>query len=118
MNEICKVCGLQRELCLCKEREKEEQKSIKIKPDKRKYGKPVTLVLGINLSKTDADSKNLLKDICKYLKSGLSCGGTVKDGVIELQGEHAEQVKQLLIKKGFKEEGLEVLPDLKPKKNK
>ena len=116
MNEICKVCGLPKELCLCKEREKQEQ-LIKIKPDKRKYGKPVTLVLGITLSKTDANSKNTLKDICTYLKSGLSCGGTIKDGVIELQGEHAEQVKQLLIKKGFKEDGLEVLPDLKPKKN-
>ena len=40
------------------------------------------------------------------LKAKLACGGTVKDGVIELQGSHVPQVKQELIKLGFSAESI------------
>ena len=47
--------------------------------------------------------------ITSELKSKIGTGGTYKDGQIILQGDHRDIVKQLLIKKGFNEESIEVL---------
>jgi translation initiation factor 1 (eIF-1/SUI1) len=48
-----------------------------------------------------------LKTTAKALKEGLACGGTVKDGVIELQGDHKRNVRQILVKLGFSDESIE-----------
>ena len=94
MVEICSKCGLPQELCVCETIAKEEQK-IEIKIVKRRFGKLATLVTGIN-------SKDInLKDLAKKLKSRLACGGTFKDGQIELQGNHADKVREFLIEQGF-----------------
>ena len=37
-----------------------------------------------------------------------ACGGTVKDGVIELQGDHKKEVRSELVKLGFSEESIDV----------
>ena len=51
------------------------------------------------------DEKSInLRDIAKELKSELACGGTVKDSMIELQGDHIKKVKEKLIKMGFQVE--------------
>ncbi|RLI01804.1 stress response translation initiation inhibitor YciH [Candidatus Bathyarchaeota archaeon] len=94
---ICPVCGLPKEICVCGEVAKEQQQII-IKVSKRRYGKEVTLIEGI-----DGNEINL-KELIKYLKSKLACGGTIKNGVIELQGNHIQKVKELLVKKGFNPE--------------
>ncbi|MBS3089433.1 stress response translation initiation inhibitor YciH [Candidatus Pacearchaeota archaeon] len=65
----------------------------------RRYGKITTLVSGF-------DSTFDIKGTAKQLKEKLACGGTVKDGVIELQGNHKKQVKPILIKLGFPEESI------------
>ena len=92
MSDICPKCGLAKELCVCETIAKEEQQ-ITIKVDKRRFGKLTTIIDGFE----DID----LKDLAKKLKSKLACGGTVKGKSIELQGNHAEKVKQELIKLGF-----------------
>uniref|UniRef100_A0A7C4S863 Protein translation factor SUI1 homolog n=1 Tax=Geoglobus ahangari TaxID=113653 RepID=A0A7C4S863_9EURY len=92
--EICPVCGLPKDLCVCEEVAKDQQQ-ITIKVVKRRYGKEVTLIEGINKSEIN------LEELAKFLKSKLACGGTVKNNVIELQGNHVSRVKELLIKKGF-----------------
>ena len=94
MNEICPKCGLKKELCVCESIAKEEQ-CINVKTLKRTFGKLITIVEGI-------DQKSInLKELSKKLKSSLACGGTVKGGNIELQGDHVQKVKEELIKLGF-----------------
>lgn len=93
---VCEVCGLPLELCICEEIAKEAQK-IKISVQQRKFKKSVTVIAGID------DKKVNLDDLAKMLKSKLACGGTVKDGKIELQGAHRARVKEVLLKQGFGE---------------
>ncbi|MEK6855575.1 MAG: stress response translation initiation inhibitor YciH [Nanoarchaeota archaeon] len=60
----------------------------------RRYGKIITLVSGF-------DKTVDLKSVAKSLKEKLACGGTIKDGVIELQGNHKKNVKNVLVSLGF-----------------
>lgn len=62
---------------------------------KGRGGKGVTLIKGIPLSDDD------LRTLAKQLKQICGTGGTVKDGVIEIQGEQREKLKQALEAKGF-----------------
>ena len=62
---------------------------------KGRNGKAVTLVKGLAL---DQDPLTLL---AKSLKAACGSGGTVKDGVVEVQGDHVERVIELLKKQGF-----------------
>jgi len=91
--EICPICGLPKELCVCEEIAREQQK-IKIYTEKRRYGKTVTVVEGI---KSDID----INDLAKKLKTKCASGGTVKNGNIELQGDHKKKVQEALRKIGF-----------------
>jgi translation initiation factor 1 len=95
----CSVCGLPSELCSCALIERAEKK-IKIFVEKRRYGKPTTVIEGITENG---------KQIAKQLKSKLACGGTYKENHIELQGDHKNKVKDLLVKLGFSEDQIEVL---------
>ncbi|MCD4759867.1 stress response translation initiation inhibitor YciH [archaeon] len=94
MTEICPKCGLPEDLCVCETIAKEEQR-IRIRKEKKRYGKLMTIIEGID--KTTID----IKDVAKKLKSKFACGGTVKDSTIELQGDHVAKVKDVLIKLGF-----------------
>ena len=62
---------------------------------KGRAGKGVTLVRGLAL---DAVA---LAALGKQLKTACGSGGTVKDGVIEVQGEHCERVMEVLRVQGF-----------------
>lgn len=101
MSEICSTCGLPKDLCVCETIAKESQK-IKIFTEKRKFGKKYTMVEGINEREID------IKDLTKKLKTKFACGGTVKDGKIELQGNHTQNVKSFLAQMGFPPESIEV----------
>jgi len=94
MSDICEVCGLPKEICVCEDIAREQQK-ISIALDKRRYGKMMTVVEGINPN--DLDINTLVSN----LKSVCACGGTIKDGKIELQGDHRSKVKETLEKMGF-----------------
>ena len=94
----CSKCGLPFDLCVCGTIEIESQK-VKIFTEKRKYDKLTTIVDGI----TDR-----AKEITSQLKSKLACGGTYKNNRIELQGNHKERVKEILVKLGYSEDQIEI----------
>jgi translation initiation factor 1 len=79
-----------------------EQQRIRVYIERARYGKLKTIIEGIDEKEFD------LEDIAKKLKAKLACGGTVKKGRIELQGDHRERVKKLLAELGFSEELIEV----------
>ncbi|MDB5892682.1 MAG: translation initiation factor [Rhodoferax sp.] len=62
---------------------------------KGRGGKAVTVVKGVPV---DADA---LAALGKQLKAACGSGGTVKDGVIEVQGDHCAPVIALLQKQGY-----------------
>ena len=59
-------------------------------------GKVVTLVKNLILSEDD------LRSLAKKIKQECGTGGTVKDGVIEIQGEHREKIAEVLQRLGYK----------------
>ncbi len=63
---------------------------------KGRGGKTVTTVAGLPLAGDD------LKALAKHLKTRCGCGGSVKDGVVEIQGDHADLICQWLQGEGFK----------------
>ena len=63
---------------------------------KGRGGKSVTLVRGLALDPA------ALAALAKALRTMCGSGGTVKDGVIEVQGDHCERVMQALEKTGHK----------------
>jgi len=100
LNSVCSKCGLPQDLCVCETIAKEEQR-IRIRKDRKRYGKIYTIIEGI-----ESDNINL-KDLTKKLKNKFACGGTHKDGKIELQGDHARRVKEELVKLGFNKDTIE-----------
>jgi len=49
------------------------------------------------------------EELAKQLKQKLACGGTYKEGRIELQGDHMNKIKKILVSLGFPEESIEVV---------
>ncbi len=62
---------------------------------KGRKGKGVTVITGVPLSSDD------LKDLAKSLKQKCGSGGTVKDGVIEIQGDHRDALVLDLQNRGW-----------------
>jgi len=63
---------------------------------KGRGGKGVTLIKNLVLSDEDMSA------LTKKIKQACGTGGTVKDGVIEIQGENRERISDVLIKLGYK----------------
>ena len=97
MAGICNLCGLPDELCICQEIAKEQQKAI-ISTVRRRYGKMVTMVEGIEDSAID------IGKLAKLLKSACASGGTVKGRPIEHQGDHKKRVAKVLEQNGYQVE--------------
>jgi translation initiation factor 1 len=63
---------------------------------KGRGGKTVTVIYGLQLSPDD------LKNLAAQLKQACGSGGTVKDGAIEIQGDHREKIAGKLRSLGYK----------------
>lgn len=97
----CDRCGKLVQDCACSPPEPErtppqQQQRVKIAIEKRKKGKVVTALRG--LTGREAEVSELLS----HLKSVCGAGGTFKDGVLEIQGEHPDRVRDALLKRGYR----------------
>lgn len=95
---MCPDCGQPVADCRCKAAAKSKPAgdgAVRVlRESKGRGGKTVTLVKGLAL---DAIALALLG---KQLRSACGSGGTVKDGVIEIQGDHCDLVMEALKKQG------------------
>jgi translation initiation factor 1 len=71
-------------------------KGIRLRLEARPGGRAVTLVLGL------AGTEAQIAALARALKSVCGAGGTVKDGIIELQGDHRESAQAALAERGLK----------------
>ena len=95
---ICPDCGKPLADCVCKTAAKAKPAgdgNVKVsRESKGRGGKTVTLVKGLALDAT------ALALVGKQLRGACGSGGTVKDGVIEIQGDHCDLVIETLKKQG------------------
>ena len=89
-----------KELCVCDTIAKEEEK-IEVRKTRRSYGKELTIVENVSEDMNP-------EELAKKLKKNLACGGTYKEGRIELQGDHMRKIKDILIEEGFPESKIEI----------
>ena len=100
MSDICNKCGMLKDLCVCEILDKQETAKIKVYTTSKKFKKLVTVVEGLDPVH--------LNETASRLKHGLARGGTPKDGVIVLQGNHKKRIPELLVKLGYPKEIIEV----------
>ena len=101
MAEICPICGLPKDICVCGEISKEQQR-IRVRVETRKFRKAMTIIDGIDSREVD------LSRLAQKMKTLCACGGTAKNGVIMLQGDQRKKAHEFLIQMGFPEENIEV----------
>jgi translation initiation factor 1 len=89
----CPTCEKAIQTCICSRSNNYFQGNAIVKisrETKGRKGKGVTLIAGISGTEKE------IKDLAKVLKQKCSCGGAVKNGVIEIQGDHRESIKLFL----------------------
>lgn len=104
IEEICSICGLPNELCVCDQSQKDSS-LIEIKIEKRKYGKLWAIVLGINVESPK------LKLILKNIKNKLACGGTVKGKSLEIlfgKNDRIPDLIKVLVDEGFNRDSIHI----------
>ena len=98
---LCPACKESVDHCVCDQLADQERLSsldgvVRIRRETAgRKGKGVTTISGVPLA------DKALKDLAKKLKQQCGTGGSLKDGIIEIQGDHREKLKQLLEQQGF-----------------
>jgi len=99
IGSTCPKCGQQLQKCRCSNTSVNRPKGdgiVRIQREtKGRKGKGMTLVTGIPLVGAE------LKSLAKTLKQKCGTGGTIKNGVIEIQGDHRDLLFDLLSEKGW-----------------
>lgn len=97
---LCPDCGKAIDLCHCSLQSKSAivgDGNVRIQREtKGRKGKGVTLVTGLPLAEAE------LKKLAKELKQRCGTGGSVKSGVIEIQGDQRQLLLSALQEKGYK----------------
>ncbi len=95
---LCPTCGKAVKKCSCSRQITPPKADgiVRIQREtKGRKGKGVTLITGIPLAGDE------LKKLAKTLKQKCGTGGTIKDGVIEIQGDHRDLLLAELQTKGW-----------------
>ena len=93
----CPGCGHPVKQCCCKEKNRQQSGGdVRVsRQTKGRKGSGVCLITGVPLGEAE------LKKLAKQLKKKCGSGGTVKNGVIEIQGDQREVLVEALIKLKF-----------------
>ena len=96
---MCPECGRPVAQCICRAKSGSAPNSDGVvrvsRETKGRKGKSVTVITGVPLSEDE------LKDLARDLKQKCGSGGTVKDGTIEIQGDHRDALVAELTARGF-----------------
>jgi len=95
----CPGCGHPVKQCCCsKEKSRPPGDGVVrvSRQTKGRKGSGVCLIAGLPLAEAE------LKQLAKQLKQQCGCGGAVKNGVIEIQGDHRATLVEALVKLGYK----------------
>ena len=96
----CENCGRLEEVCDCPEPPPTiappSQQSAIIRLEKRKRGKWISSIRGLD------PAGDHLQQLLTMLKNNCGAGGTIRDEVIEIQGDHVDKIKNLLKNQGYK----------------
>jgi translation initiation factor 1 len=99
VGRICAGCRRPSAECVCKAAASQAHKApgpIRVaRQTQGRAGKAVTIVTGLQLQ------QQALESLAAELKRRCGSGGTIKDGVIEIQGEHRDLVVAELTKRGY-----------------
>ncbi len=79
-----------------------DQVRIIIRVETRRFRKPTTIISGL------PNERGSLEKVSHELKKKLATGGTAKDGLVILQGDHREPAKEILVKLGYSASNIEV----------
>ncbi|HVP11837.1 MAG TPA: translation initiation factor [Phycisphaerae bacterium] len=95
----CDRCGRSLDQCKCPRNAAGEitlpgSQPVRVRREKR-GGKVVTVIAGLDPVASD------LPALLKQFRTALGSGGTVKDGAIELQGDHCEKIVERLQTMGY-----------------
>jgi translation initiation factor 1 len=99
LGEICPDCGEPVAKCRCRQNKPVPKGDgvVRVSREtKGRKGKGVTLIAGVPLHPEG------LQALAKALKQRCGSGGTVKEGVIEIQGDHRDAVEETLLEKGYR----------------
>ena len=98
-SNTCSICGKKNHKCQCGKKKHCTAKSDGVvrlcRETKGRKGKGVTLIKGIDMPQDE------LKILAKDLKQKCGTGGTLKNGIIEIQGDHRSVLMNGLEKTGF-----------------
>jgi len=97
---MCPDCGRAIAECVCRELRDQAVPAgdgvVRVSREKKgRKGKGVTLISGVPLD------ENKLRNLAKQFKRRCGAGGTVKDRVIEIQGDHRDVLIEELKKQGY-----------------
>ncbi len=99
----CERCGELEESCTCSPPPRvltpPEKQTARLNVEKRKKGKVVTVVRGLPAEEND------LPALLGQLKTACGAGGTAKDDLLEIQGNHLARVRDLLAGLGYRVRG-------------
>ena len=95
----CPTCGQPYKNCRCDSQAttKKSDGIVRVMRDRKKRGgKTVTVITGVSAT------PDALTTLAQQLKKLCGSGGTVKDGTIEIQGDHCDKVQAKLTELGYK----------------
>lgn len=98
LGRLCPTCGKAIAACSCKQAKAVPTKDgiVRISREtKGRGGKSVNVITGLGLAPAELES------LCTQLKKRCGTGGTVKEGTIEIQGEHRDTLVAELTKRGY-----------------